>query len=171
MRAIPHETTKLTEINRLASVFIDVAIGFFLHIPFPSFEVFRILPWRTELLEGMLGADLIGFHTYDYERHFFSSVRRLLGHELNFNEILVNNRIIRADIFPMGIDYDRFYNASATQQRKSVTDRTQSQQELDKHQLVNRDVKFILSIDRLDYTKGIQRDRSILFILPPENIY
>ncbi len=136
--------------------FPDVAIGFFLHIPFPSFEVFRILPWRTELLEGMLGADLIGFHTYDYERHFFSSVRRLLGYDMNFNEIMLNNRIIRSDIFPMGIDYDKFYNASIAQQRKSVTDRTELHQELDKHQLVNPGVKFILSIDRLDYTKGIQ---------------
>lgn len=136
--------------------FPDVAIGFFLHIPFPSFEVFRILPWRAELLEGLLGADLIGFHTYDYMRHFFSSVRRLFGYELNFNEIAVNNRIVRADIFPMGIDYDKFHKSSIAQQRKSVTDRTQLQQELDKHQLVNRDVKFILSIDRLDYTKGIK---------------
>ncbi len=136
--------------------FPDVAIGFFLHIPFPSFEVFRILPWRTELLDGMLGADLIGFHTYDYERHFFSSVRRLLGYDMDFNEIMLNNRIIRSDIFPMGIDYDKFYNASVEQQRKSVTDRTELHQELDKHQLVNPGVKFILSIDRLDYTKGIQ---------------
>ncbi|MDA3868207.1 MAG: bifunctional alpha,alpha-trehalose-phosphate synthase (UDP-forming)/trehalose-phosphatase [Salinivirgaceae bacterium] len=136
--------------------FPDVAIGFFLHIPFPSFEVFRIMPWRTELLEGMLGADLLGFHTYDYERHFFSSVRRLLGHEINFNEIVINNRIIRADIFPMGIDYDKFYNASISQQRKSVKDRTELHQQLDKHQLVNPEVRFILSIDRLDYTKGIR---------------
>ena len=52
----------------------DVNIGFFLHIPFPSFEIFRIFPWREALLEGMLGADLIGFHTYNYERHFLSSV-------------------------------------------------------------------------------------------------
>ncbi|MFO7864487.1 MAG: bifunctional alpha,alpha-trehalose-phosphate synthase (UDP-forming)/trehalose-phosphatase [Salinivirgaceae bacterium] len=136
--------------------FPDVAIGFFLHIPFPSFEVFRIMPWRTELLEGLLGADLLGFHTYDYERHFFSSVRRLLGHEINFNEIVINNRIIRADIFPMGIDYDKFYNASISQQRKSVKDRTELHQQLDKHQLVNPEVRFILSIDRLDYTKGIR---------------
>lgn len=135
----------------------DSAIGFFLHIPFPSFEVFRILPWRTEILEGLLGADLIGFHTYDYERHFFSSVRRLLGYEINFNEIIINSRIIHSDIFPMGIDYDKFYNASVSQQRKSVKDRTELHQELDKHQLVNPEVKFILSIDRLDYTKGIQK--------------
>lgn len=48
----------------------DAIIGFFNHIPFPSYEVFRTLPWRDEVLQGMLGADLIGFHTYDYERHF-----------------------------------------------------------------------------------------------------
>ncbi len=135
----------------------ESAIGFFLHIPFPSFEVFRILPWRSEILEGLLGADLIGFHTYDYERHFLSSVRRLLGYDINFNEILINSRIIRSDIFPMGIDYDRFHNASVSQQRKSVKDRTELHQELDKHQLVNPEVRFILSIDRLDYTKGIQK--------------
>lgn len=56
----------------------DISIGFFLHIPFPSYEIFRILPWREELIEGLLGADLIGFHTYDYQRHFTSCVRRLL---------------------------------------------------------------------------------------------
>ena len=54
----------------IKDVLPDVTIGFFLHIPFPSFEIFRIFPWREPLLEGILGADLIGFHTYDYERHF-----------------------------------------------------------------------------------------------------
>ena len=52
----------------------DISIGFFQHIPFPSYEVFRMLPWRKEILYGMLGADLIGFHTYDYIRHFLSSI-------------------------------------------------------------------------------------------------
>lgn len=139
----------------IKDLFPDVMVGFFLHIPFPSFEVFRILPWRTELLEGLLGADLIGFHTYDYVRHFFSSVRRLLGHEINFNEIMINNRAIRADIFPMGIDYDKFHKAAVSQQRKSLKDRTELHRQLEKHQLVNPEVRFILSIDRLDYTKGI----------------
>src|SRR5690606_18653274 len=60
----------------------DVSVGFFLHIPFPSYEIFRTLPWREELLSGMLGADLIGFHTYDYERHFLSAVSRILGYEI-----------------------------------------------------------------------------------------
>ncbi|MDF1547301.1 MAG: bifunctional alpha,alpha-trehalose-phosphate synthase (UDP-forming)/trehalose-phosphatase [Bacteroidales bacterium] len=133
----------------------DVSIGFFLHIPFPSFEVFRILPWRTELLEGMLGSDLIGFHTFDYERHFLSSVRRILGFDGSFNELNVNGRIIKAESFPMGIDYDHFFDAAMDQQRKSIKDRSKIQQELSKYQLMSPEVKLILSIDRLDYTKGI----------------
>ena len=61
----------------------DVLVGFFLHIPFPSFEIFRLLPprWRTEILEGLLGADLVGFHTYEYMQHFLQSAMRILGHE------------------------------------------------------------------------------------------
>ncbi len=57
----------------------EATIGFFLHIPFPSYEMFRTLPWRNEILNGLLGADLIGFHTYDYARHFLSALTRLLG--------------------------------------------------------------------------------------------
>ena len=83
----------------------NTSIGFFLHIPFPSYEIFRTLPWREEVLEGLLGADLIGFHTYDYERHFLSSVRRLLGLDVSFNDIYLDNRVIKVDSFPMGIDY------------------------------------------------------------------
>lgn len=135
----------------------DISIGFFLHIPFPSYEVFRILPWRTELIEGMLGADLVGFHTYDYERHFFSSVRRLLGYEINFNKININTRIVKADSFPMGIDYDKFHNAAILHHSKSIRDKSDIQQQLDKHILNTPDIKLILSIDRLDYTKGIAK--------------
>lgn len=133
----------------------DVTVGFFLHIPFPSFEVFRILPRRDEILEGMLGADLLGFHTYDYERHFLSSVRRILGFDAGFNEINANGRIIKAESFPMGIDYERFYNAAFSQQQKSIKDRSSIQQEISKYQLNWPEVKLVLSIDRLDYTKGI----------------
>jgi trehalose 6-phosphate synthase/phosphatase len=53
----------------------NTRIGFFLHIPFPSLEIFRLLIWRKDILRGLLGADLIGFHTYDYVRHFLSSAR------------------------------------------------------------------------------------------------
>ncbi|MBN1183095.1 MAG: bifunctional alpha,alpha-trehalose-phosphate synthase (UDP-forming)/trehalose-phosphatase [Bacteroidales bacterium] len=133
----------------------DVCIGFFLHIPFPSFEVFRIIPWRKEIIEGMLGADLIGFHIYDYERHFFSSVRRLLGYEISFNKIDMVDRIVVADSFPMGIDYDKFHQAALTHKQRSIKDRSKIQQDLDKHVLMREDVKLVLSIDRLDYTKGI----------------
>lgn len=133
----------------------DISIGFFLHIPFPSSEVFRILPWREELLQGMLGADLLGFHTYDYHRHFLSSVRRLLGHEINFNQVSVDHRVVLVDSFPMGIDYNKFNSIALEHQQKSIKDRSKVQQEIDKHHLDNPEIKFVLSIDRLDYTKGI----------------
>jgi len=121
-------------------------IGFFLHIPFPAFEIFRLLPWRKEILEGILGADLIGFHIYDYVQHFLDSVRRLLGYEHTLGQIIYGKRAIKVDAFPMGIDYERFENAvhaadvqkKIKEVRKKVGDR-----------------KIIISIDRLDYTKGI----------------
>ena len=90
----------------------DVTIGFFLHIPFPSFEIFRIFPWREPLLEGILGADLIGFHTYDYERHFLSSVKRILRKEVSFNRVIMETREVVVNTFPMGIDYNKFKNAA-----------------------------------------------------------
>jgi trehalose 6-phosphate synthase/phosphatase len=133
----------------------DITIGFFLHIPFPSYEIFRILPWRNELLEGLFGADLIGFHTYDYERHFLSSVRRLFGHEISFNQIHINERIILADAFPMGIDYEKFHNTALKIMTRPLQEKSQLHQELEKYFLVSSDRKLILSIDRLDYSKGI----------------
>lgn len=132
-----------------------INIGYFLHIPFPSYEIFRILPWRRELLNGLLGADLIGFHTYDYERHFLSSVRRLLGHEVDFNEIHINDRIILADAFPMGIDYKKFEEATIKVHNTHVKERSDVHMELEKYFLMDPERKLILSIDRLDYSKGI----------------
>lgn len=133
----------------------NVTIGFFLHIPFPSFEVFRLLPWRTELIQGMLGADLLGFHIYDYQRHFFSCVRRLLGHEVSFNQIMLEDRVVISDTFPMGIDYNKFAQAAEAIEGRVGDDQSPFQQELIKY--YNRDDrnKLILSIDRLDYSKGI----------------
>lgn len=133
----------------------DVTIGFFLHIPFPSYEVFRTIPCREALLKGMLGADLIGFHTYDYERHFLSSTQRILGHEINFNNVHFDNRIVKVDSFPMGIDYDKFHNAAKHHDNKEKKEKTDIQQEIDKHLTGGNKAKLILSIDRLDYTKGI----------------
>jgi len=119
-------------------------IGFFLHIPFPSFELLRNLPWRTEILEGLLGADLLGFHEYDYVRHFLSSVYRICGHEHHLSNLIVEDRHIRVDAFPMGINYERYANNS---------ENPAIQKEIKR--LKHGQIKIILSVDRLDYTKGL----------------
>lgn len=121
-------------------------IGFFLHIPFPSFEGFRLLPQRKEILEGLLGADLIGFHTYDYANHFLDSILGILGYDNSLGRIAANGREIKVDAFPMGIDYHRFSSASADA-------KVGKEMSLIRRKLGDR--KIILSIDRLDYTKGI----------------
>ena len=135
----------------------NISIGFFLHIPFPSYEIFRTLPWREEVLEGLLGADLIGFHTYDYERHFLSSVRRLLGVDVSFNEISVDKRMVKVDSFPMGIDYKKFSAAAKEHSQRSKDARSDLQNRLDQHKANDPEAKFLLSIDRLDYSKGIAK--------------
>nr|MDO8077352.1 bifunctional alpha,alpha-trehalose-phosphate synthase (UDP-forming)/trehalose-phosphatase [Candidatus Freyarchaeota archaeon] len=126
----------------------DATIGFFLHIPFPSFEIFYLLPWRKEIVEGLLGADLIGFHTYDYVRYFFGSVRRILGYEHTMGQITADNRLIRVEAFPMGIKYERFVR---------VEQDPKVQREIERIRKKVGKRKIILSIDRLDYTKGIPR--------------
>lgn len=133
----------------------NLSIGFFNHIPFPSYEIFRTFPKRKEILEGMLGADLIGFHTYDYERHFLSSVKRILNLDVSFNKITHDHRIIKVDSFPMGIDYDKFKSAALKHNEQKPDEKTEIQKRLDQHLQHSSDVKMILSIDRLDYTKGI----------------
>src|SRR5678815_482159 len=88
----------------------DAIIGFFLHIPFPSYEIYRLLPseWKKSLLLGLMGADLVGFHTHDYVQHFIQSVRMILGADTYFHTIQYQNRLIQADLFPIGIDYKKF---------------------------------------------------------------
>jgi trehalose 6-phosphate synthase/phosphatase len=124
----------------------EARIGFFLHIPFPSYELFRLLPWRRELMTGLLGADLVGFHTYDYVRHFLSTTRRLLGYEHKFGRIAVDNRVVKAEAFPMGIDYEHY---AAAGDDPAVKEQARKVRE----ELGGR--TLILSVDRLDYTKGI----------------
>ncbi len=144
----------------------DIKIGFFLHIPFPSYEVFRILPWREEIISGVLGADLIGFHTYDYARHFNSSVKRLLGYDVDFNTIYMEDRQVIVDVFPMGIDYDKFKNKAIEIQSTPIQERSKEHQDIDRFLLNDPDRKLILSIDRLDYTKGIpERIKAFKFFL------
>lgn len=126
----------------------DVRVGFFLHIPFPSFEIFRLLPsaWRKELLEGMLGADLVGFHTHDYTQYFLRCVYRTLGFEHNLGNIATGDRLVKADTFPLGIDFDKFHAAAASPEA------AQERQELER---LLDGKRAIFSVDRLDYTKGI----------------
>lgn len=130
-----------------------LTVGFFLHIPFPSYEIFRICPWREELLKGLLGADLIGFHTYDYVRHFLSSASRIANVDIHFNDVHYKGREIRVDCFPMGIDYNRFHQAAVTHQSLPPGERSELLQSLQANLTTG---KLILSIDRMDYTKGIQ---------------
>lgn len=126
--------------------FPEAAIGFFLHIPFPSSEIFRILPWREQILQGMLGSDLLGFHSFSYARHFLSSLLRILGLEQDFGSIVVGERPVKVDTFPLGVDVDRFSTAHEIDEVQS------SLVELKKQA---GDRKVILSVDRLDFTKGI----------------
>ena len=133
----------------------DVNIGFFLHIPFPSFEIFRTFPCREALLEGMLGADLIGFHTYDYERHFLSSVKRIIRKEVQFNRVINGLREVVVNTFPMGIDYDKFYTKAKEHLAQKETEKSELKKQLELHKKGAESGKLILSIDRLDYTKGV----------------
>ncbi|MDD4319824.1 MAG: bifunctional alpha,alpha-trehalose-phosphate synthase (UDP-forming)/trehalose-phosphatase [Candidatus Peribacteraceae bacterium] len=134
-----------------------LSIGFFLHVPFPSFEIFRLLPWRAEILEGILGADLIGFHTFDYVLHFLRSVQHVLGMEHGFGRMMVGDRVVRADAFPLGIDFDQW----ATGVRDPRV-----QEEVRALRRRIGEGKVILSIDRLDYTKGVpQRLRAFQELL------
>ncbi len=124
----------------------DAKIGFFLHIPFPSYEMFRLIPWRKELLYGLLGSDLIGFHTFGYVRHFLSSVQRVTGLEHSMCQMRIENRMVRCDTFPMGIDYQRYSEYMGN--RKILEGIGEYRQSL-------AGKKMILSMDRLDQTKGI----------------
>lgn len=138
----------------------DVAIGFFLHIPFPSHEMFRLIPWRKELLEGMLGADLIGFHTFDDVRHFLSSVTRILPTPVSSNVVTCGERSIVIESFPMGIDAEKY--ASLTQQPAV-------QQQAEEIRDIFKNNQLILSIDRLDYSKGILQRLQALELLLEEH--
>lgn len=123
-------------------------IGFFLHIPFPSFEIFRYLPtrWGRALLEGMLGADLIGFQTHDYTQYFLRSVFRTLGFEHHFGEITMGAEVRRAEALPIGIDFKRFMETAASAEVGELRQRIEAG-------LGGK--KAIFSVDRLDYTKGL----------------
>jgi len=121
-------------------------IGFFLHIPFPASEVFRTLPHRERLLQGLLGADLIGFHTAAYMRHFATALLRILGVPSDVDRLAWRGREVRLGVFPLGVDATALARSSA---RPEVEEQARVWGE--------SGVRILLGIDRLDYTKGIPR--------------
>jgi trehalose 6-phosphate synthase/phosphatase len=125
----------------------QAAVGFFLHIPFPSSEIFAVLPRREDLLEGLLGADLLAFQTHGHLQQFRSSLLRVLGVESKINEIAVGARVIRLEALPIGIapeEYTRLLSEDETTARYGAewSARYKGQ-------------KVLLAVDRLDYSKGV----------------
>ncbi len=126
----------------------NISIGFFLHIPFPAYEMFRLLPrkWQRRILEGLLGADLIGFHTHDYTQYFLRCILSILGYEHSMGKLNMEDRMVKAETFPMGINFQKFFDMASSNEVAKEKNNL-------KNMLSNH--KVVLSIDRLDYTKGI----------------
>jgi trehalose 6-phosphate synthase/phosphatase len=139
-----YQLTLVPEIVR--SKLPNVTIGFFQHIPFPSYDIFRLLPWRKEILKGMLGADLIGLHTLDDTKHFMNACIRILDAEIMSNRLAIEGRQVLVDAFPMGIDYEKFHQWS--QKERTIQNEKKLRQAVGPQ-------KLMISVDRLDYSKGI----------------
>lgn len=126
----------------------DLRIGFYLHIPFPPAELFQQLPWRREILEGLLGADLIGFQLPGGAANFVRLVRQRVGHKTQRNEVfLPDGRTVRAAAFPISIDAAGFEELARDE---DVVQRSKAIREA-----LGNPRKVFLGVDRLDYTKGI----------------
>ncbi|GMM36944.1 alpha,alpha-trehalose-phosphate synthase (UDP-forming) [Saccharomycopsis crataegensis] len=142
---------ELLKSNIDAKGITNVKLGFFLHTPFPSSEIYRILPVRKEILQGVLSCDLIGFHTYDYARHFLSSVGKVLKLNTLPNGVEYQNRFVSVGAYPIGIDVDKFTTAL---KEPSILQRiAQLKQKVGKAE--GNDIKVIVGVDRLDYIKGV----------------
>ena len=124
----------------------DASIGFFLHVPFPHYEILRLLPQHKEIVESLLCADLVGFYTHDSAQALLGSVRRLLGYDNTLGQLTVGERAVQADVFPMGIDFERYSSAAET---------VEVQREMTYIRSNMGSGKLVLSVSRLDYTKGI----------------
>ena len=126
----------------------NLTIGFFLHIPFPNYEIFRQIPrqWRKDILEGLLGSDMTGFHTIEYRRYFLEAVQMALNTDNDLGNIYYGTRVVKTDIFPIGIDNQKFSNA--VKDDKTIKVKTEIRQSF-------ANQKIIFSLDRLDYTKGV----------------
>ncbi|PLW31654.1 hypothetical protein PCANC_07853 [Puccinia coronata f. sp. avenae] len=137
-----------------------VSIGFFLHTPFPSSEIYRILPVRREILLGILHCDLVGFHTYDYGRHFLSSCTRILGLPAMPNGLAFAGRYVHVGSFPIGIEPTKFQEALQT---PSVQKRIQVLEQR------FEGIKVIVGVDRLDYIKGVPQKLHALDVFLSEH--
>jgi trehalose 6-phosphate synthase/phosphatase len=126
----------------------NLKIGFFLHTPFPSYEIFRCHPQRKELLTGLLAADLIGFHTFGYLRHFRSASMRLLDIDSDTTIINTNNRKCTLGVFPIGADVQSFRNEMQTERFRSKRAEFQK---------IYKDKTIIINVERLDYSKGVMQ--------------
>jgi trehalose 6-phosphate synthase/phosphatase len=127
----------------------EARIAFFLHVPFPAPDLFRVLPFRDKLLQGLLGADLIGFHTAAYQRHFAASALRTLGAPLELDQMRWQGRSVRVGVFPMGVDAEELDRLARTVE---VAERVESLRQGQPPGL-----KTLVGVDRLDYSKGIPR--------------
>jgi len=136
----------LPQLLRSKLQFEQVEIGFFLHTPFPSSEIYRILPVRREVLFGLLACDLIGFHTYDYARHFLSSCTRILGLSTMPNGLEYQGRFVHVGTFPIGIEPEKFA-------QELTTDKVQCRIRHLRDKFKGK--KIIIGVDRLDYIKGV----------------
>ena len=136
----------------------DAAIGFFLHIPFPSSEIFPILPRREELLQGLLGADLVAFQTHGHLQQFRAALLRVLGLESKIAEVAVGGRPIRLEAHPIGI---------APEQYTDLLNHDETTAQLHAEWAARyRGRRVLLAVDRLDYTKGIpERLRAFAHLL------
>lgn len=122
-------------------------IGFFLHIPFPNIEVYKIFPKRKEILEGLLGCDLIGVHTESYKKHLLENIKAFFPDlEINNDNINYKERIIKTSAMPISIDFDQIDKVART---KYVNEKTDEIKNYFKSEIIG------LGVDRLDYTKGI----------------
>lgn len=124
----------------------DLRIGFFLHTPFPSYEIFRCHPRRQELLEGLLGADLVGFHTFGYLRHFRSAVLRLTGRESDVYTIRHDDAQTHIGVFPIGMNWSGFEQELGSDRFNTCKARFTRDY---------KDKRIVLNVERLDYSKGI----------------
>ncbi len=127
---------------------LDCPIGFFLHIPFPASETFRTLPVREAILRGILGANLIGFHTYEYVSHFRSAALRILGVESEIDKLVLRlpTHSARLSVLPLGVEPDEIARMAA---------QPEATEQLEALRREYQGKKVVLGVDRLDYTKGL----------------